>query len=62
MLTLTSCDTLNCLSFGKPPTPRIEATTMGKGNNSQKKEKKKPKKAAAPKAVPMKATTPPKKP
>jgi hypothetical protein len=35
---------------------------MGKGNNSQKKEKKKPKKAAAPKAVPMKATIPPKKP
>ena len=34
----------------------------GKGNNSRSKEKKKPKKAAAPKAIPMKATPPPKKP
>jgi hypothetical protein len=41
---------------------RIEATNMGKGNNSRVKEKKKPKKAAAPKAVPMKPTPPPKKP
>ena len=39
----------------------IEVTTMGKGNNSQSKEKKKPKKAAAPKAVPAKASPPPKK-
>ena len=34
---------------------------MGKGNNSQSKEKKKPKKAQAPKAVPVKAATPPPK-
>jgi hypothetical protein len=42
--------------------PGIEATTMGKGNNSRSKEKKKPKKAAAPKAIPVKATPPTKKP
>ena len=41
---------------------RIEDMTMGKGNNSRSKEKKKPKKAAAPKAIPVKATPPPKKP
>ena len=34
---------------------------MGKGNNSQGKEKKKPKKAPAPKAIPVKAATPPPK-
>jgi hypothetical protein len=42
--------------------PQIKVTTMGKGNHSQSKEKKKPKKAATPKAVPVKSTTPPKKP
>jgi hypothetical protein len=41
---------------------RIEATIMGKGNNSRTKEKKKPKKAPPPKAVPAKATPPAKKP
>jgi hypothetical protein len=35
---------------------------MGKGNNARGKEKKKPKKAAAAKAIPVKATSPPKKP
>ena len=40
----------------------IEATIMGKGNNSRTKEKKKPKKAAPPKSVPAKATPPAKKP
>jgi hypothetical protein len=35
---------------------------MAKGNNSQGKEKKKPKKSAHPKATPVKAVTPPKKP
>ena len=34
---------------------------MAKGNNSQGKEKKKPKKTVAPKAVPVKAATPPSK-
>jgi hypothetical protein len=44
------------------PHSLFEVTSMGKGNNARSKEKKKPKKAAAPKAVPMKATPPPKKP
>ena len=35
---------------------------MGKGNNSKGKETKKPKKGATPKAIPVKATAPPKKP
>ena len=42
----------------RKPSPRTEATTVGKGNNSQKKEAKKPKKGA--KAAPVKAA-PPKK-